>query len=157
MSQKTRLEILRCVVVLKVFSKKRSFSVQKTRPLLPSETILNCIKAARYAPLCEAISAVCYDSNRSKKQFRQWGIDGRRSASATAADPLRLRPLICRRFTALLPVLIPRPSCCCQRGISRFYPASPESAFIKNEQKAKTKTFSLRSKCKRAAVWPFGR
>jgi hypothetical protein len=36
MSQKTHVEILRCVVVLKVFSKKHSFLVQKTRPL--SET-----------------------------------------------------------------------------------------------------------------------
>jgi hypothetical protein len=41
---------------------------------------------------------------------------------------------------------------CCQQGISKFYPASPKSAFIKNEQKAKTKTFSFRSKG--AAVWP---
>jgi hypothetical protein len=38
-----------------------------------------------------------------------------------------------------------RTSCCCQRGISRVYPASPKPAFIKNEQKAKTKAFSLRS------------
>ena len=31
MSQKKRLEILRCVEVLKVFSKKRNISFQKTR------------------------------------------------------------------------------------------------------------------------------
>jgi hypothetical protein len=40
MSQKIRLEILRCVAVLKVFSKKRNFWF-KTRPLLLQETILN--------------------------------------------------------------------------------------------------------------------
>jgi hypothetical protein len=39
MSQKMRLEILRCVMVLKVFSKKRNVSVQKTRQ--QSATILN--------------------------------------------------------------------------------------------------------------------
>jgi hypothetical protein len=44
--------------------------------------------------------------------------------------------------------LAPRPTLfckdsvgCCQRGISRFYPAFPQSAFIKNEQKAQTKLF----------------
>jgi hypothetical protein len=36
--------------------------------------------------------------------------------------------------------------------MSRFCPASPKSAFIKNEQKAKTKTFRFRSKG--AAIWP---
>jgi hypothetical protein len=70
MSQKTGLEILRCVVVLKVFSKKTQLF-------------------------------------GSKKLFRQGGIDCRQSALATT--------LICRRFTALLPVLIPQPSCCCQQ------------------------------------------
>jgi hypothetical protein len=44
MSQKIRLQILRCVVILKVFSKKRSVLVQKTRPLLLSETILNAVR-----------------------------------------------------------------------------------------------------------------
>jgi hypothetical protein len=60
MSQKKRLEILRCVVVLKVFSKKRSFSVQKTRP--QSATILN---PSRPGTLCSARPsvAVCYDSD----------------------------------------------------------------------------------------------
>mgnify|MGYP000087486864 FL=1 len=42
MSQKTRLEILRCVVLVNFFSKKRNFWFKKTRPLLP-ETILNYI------------------------------------------------------------------------------------------------------------------
>jgi hypothetical protein len=51
-SQKKRLEILRCVVLKKVFSKKRSFSVQKTRPPLPSETILN---PSRPGTLCKAV------------------------------------------------------------------------------------------------------
>jgi hypothetical protein len=41
MSQKTHLKILRCVVVLKVFSKKRNFWFKKTGPLLLLETILN--------------------------------------------------------------------------------------------------------------------
>jgi hypothetical protein len=60
MSQKKRLEILRCVMVLKVFSKKRSFSVQKTRPQLA--TILN---PSRPGTLCTDTAAVCYDSAES--------------------------------------------------------------------------------------------
>jgi hypothetical protein len=62
MSQKKRLEILRCVMVLKVFSKKRSFSVQKTRP--QSATILN---PSWPGTLCteRPIVAVCYDSAES--------------------------------------------------------------------------------------------
>jgi hypothetical protein len=52
MSQKKRLEILRCVVLLKVFSKKRSFLVQKTRPPLPSETILSPFQVG---PVCSAL------------------------------------------------------------------------------------------------------
>jgi hypothetical protein len=55
-SQKKRLEILRCVVLKKVFSKKRSFSVQKTRPPLPSETILN---PSRPGTLCSARQSGC--------------------------------------------------------------------------------------------------
>jgi hypothetical protein len=53
MSQKKRLEILRCVVVLKVFSKKRSFSVKKTRP--QSATILN---PSRPGTLCSARQSI---------------------------------------------------------------------------------------------------
>jgi hypothetical protein len=96
MSQKKRLEILRCVVLLKVFSKKRSFSVQKTRPPLPSKSksarhALRCkavgllfvmillsvgnhfeSKSARYALLCKAEQvAGCYNSAKLKlKHFR---------------------------------------------------------------------------------------
>jgi hypothetical protein len=55
MSQKKRLEILRCVEVLIVFSKKRGVSVQKTQPPSPSETIL-LSKSARYALLCKAVA-----------------------------------------------------------------------------------------------------
>jgi hypothetical protein len=51
MSQKIRLQILRCVAILKGFSKKkRSVLVQKTRPLLLSETILNAVR--RPGTLC---------------------------------------------------------------------------------------------------------
>jgi hypothetical protein len=61
-SQKIRLEILRCVVVLKVFSKKRSFLVQKTRPLSAVGNHFECGGAARYALLFVPGAAVCYDS-----------------------------------------------------------------------------------------------
>jgi hypothetical protein len=63
MSQKKRLEILRCVMVSKVFSKKRSFSVQKTRP--QSATILN---PSRPGTLSTDTVAVCYDSAESLQE-----------------------------------------------------------------------------------------
>jgi hypothetical protein len=115
MSQKKRLEILRCVVLLKVFSKKRSLFGSKDSATF---TVGNHFesKSARYALLCRDAVAVCYS----------------------------LSPPI-------LPVLS-QLTCCCCRGISRFCPASPKSAFIKNEQKAKTKTFC--SDQSGAAVWP---
>jgi hypothetical protein len=57
-------------VVLKVFSKKRGFSVQKTRPRLLSETILNAV--IRPGTLCTAClepgAAVCYDSAVASKE-----------------------------------------------------------------------------------------
>jgi hypothetical protein len=60
MSQKKRLEILRCVVLLKVFSKKRSFFGSKNSATLLSETILN---PSRPGTLCSARTvAGCYDS-----------------------------------------------------------------------------------------------
>jgi hypothetical protein len=39
MSQNVRLEILRRLVVLKVFSKKRNFFVRKTQPLMLTKTV----------------------------------------------------------------------------------------------------------------------
>jgi hypothetical protein len=52
MSQKKRLEILHCAMVLKVFSKKRGVSVRKTQPPSPSETIL--FSQSRPGTLCSA-------------------------------------------------------------------------------------------------------
>jgi hypothetical protein len=49
-------------VVLKVFSKKRSFLVQKTRPLSAVGNHFECGGAARYALLFVPGAAVCYDS-----------------------------------------------------------------------------------------------
>jgi hypothetical protein len=133
MSQKKRLEILRCEVLLKVFSKKRSFLVQKTRPLLLSETILN---QSRPGTLCSAGTpvAVCYDS-------------------ATYSPPilpgLVTAVLLFRRtssgFEAADKLLLPARN-------EQILPGLPKSAFIKNEQKAKTKTFLFQSKG--ATVWP---
>jgi hypothetical protein len=55
MSQKKRLEILRCVVLLKVFTKKRSLFGSKNSATLLSETILN---PSQPGTLCSARTVV---------------------------------------------------------------------------------------------------
>jgi hypothetical protein len=90
MSQKKRLEILRCVVLLKVFSKKRSFFGSKNSATF---TVGNHFesKSARNALLCRSGRLLfCYNSAKLKrKHFRS---EQRRPIAA-------LLPPIPRRFS----------------------------------------------------------
>jgi hypothetical protein len=50
-----------------------------------------------------------------------------------------------RRHLATFPLARQRMGCCCLRGVGRFCPAFPWSAFINGERRAGAKLFSLRS------------
>jgi hypothetical protein len=66
-----------------------------------------------------------------------WGLDATLNQSRTST---RKRTAVCYDSWYW--------GICCWRGISRFLPASPKSAFIKNEQKAKTKLFRSVQLCR---------
>jgi hypothetical protein len=132
MSQKKRLEILRCVVLLNFFSKKRSFSVLKTWPPLTSES-----KTARYDLRCEAVGFVmillsignhfesesaryallcrsgrllfCYNSAKLKRKHF-WSKQRRRPIAALLPPIPRRFSRPCRPLAAFVPVLMPRTS-----------------------------------------------
>jgi hypothetical protein len=131
MSQMKGLEILRCVALLKLFSKKRNRvgpkNYEAKRPHWAGVSWVTELESVKRQVSC--LLWFC-------RPYRPPILDAilKYQSRTSTRTAVCYEPRYC--------------SNCCSRGISRLRPASPKSAFIKNEQKAKTKTFSLRSK------WP---
>jgi hypothetical protein len=122
--------------------------------LLPTVQRTGCCCQRGISRFCPASPKSAFIKNEQKTKTKTLSFRSKWGRRLTAKKFTADSPPIYRPFDALFygraallphffPGLKPRTSCCCQRGISKFYPASPRSAFIKNEQKAKNQNICV--------------